>query len=208
MGKKIKPVLNVTFPRSGHTMTVRVLSEYFDYNLSYCEFYKAKNACHCNKVPCKNNCRLQKHHDFIGYRQNIGLLKLPKNLPVKYMIHYRDPIPAIMSWYEMHEKNRPQWKKKDWESFAYETISFYKQWVAKWVYDIEIPRKLVVKYENLVADPKTWFLNILYYMGEVNPDHKKLEHAIKINKIKNKRKITDFKYYNAKFIKKLKEYKL
>ena len=140
-------IQGISFPRSGHHMLIRRLTEYFsiisssdvcirhhsrkssDINTDknsfvYCEFYNA-----CQTSPCiDERCNFQKSHDFS--------LDLPIKNEQYYLVQIRNPIDAITSLFELSLKTG-WYNLKDtpecWEEFFDTQLRFYQQFYNKWV---------------------------------------------------------------------------
>jgi len=104
----------VSFPRSGHHLMVRGLTEALGNKLVYSEYYTSKHN--------MDNCRfvnLQKSHDFE--------LTDPVNENENYVVLIRDFAPAIKSWYETEQI------RDDFEVFKEAKLAYYRAFVEKWM---------------------------------------------------------------------------
>lgn len=196
-------VINVTFPRSGHILLMQLLSGYLKDKFKYCEFYKAAGCCHCHTIPCITpDTVFQKQHDFFRFLPPSILFIVPKNLKNwKYLISYREPIPAIISWYEMYVGDGLLDDDiKAWQYFALKAHLFYKQWVKKWVEDTEIYGKMITTYKELIEKPEATLTKILTFM-DAEIDLEKVKKVVSVNNIKYRRNVKQFKYYDKKLFK-------
>lgn len=140
-------IQGISFPRSGHHMLIRRLTEYFsiiscsdvcirnrsrktnDIDTSknsfvYCEFYTT-----CQTIPCiDERCSFQKSHDFS--------LDVPIKKELHYLVQIRNPIDAITSLFELSLKTG-WYNLKDtqecWELFFDDQLVFYRNFYNKWV---------------------------------------------------------------------------
>ena len=140
-------IQGISFPRSGHHMLIRKITEYFssisntdvcikhhsrkasntdtDKNsFVYCEYYNA-----CQTIPCiDKRCNFQKSHDFT--------LDLPLNTEQQYIVQIRSPIDSITSLFELSLKTgwyNLEDTQKCWELFFDNQLDFYKKFYNKWV---------------------------------------------------------------------------
>lgn len=97
MGTALEYFAGVSFPRSGHHLLERVLTEYFEGRFNYCEFYGPEDC--CKTVPCarRPQITLSKNHD---YRDSVPIVR-----NMKYLIQYRAFLPALVSNYELKCRN-------------------------------------------------------------------------------------------------------
>jgi hypothetical protein len=90
----LRYVANISWPRSGHGLFIRILQAYLGTEFNYCEFYGSSNDICCKKFPCKKpTITMSKNHDF----------QLNTNLATDEpaIIQIRAFIPSIISWFEM-----------------------------------------------------------------------------------------------------------
>lgn len=152
-----------SMPRSGHHLLAQVLGEYYGPHLSYCEFYGGGDAC-CHTIPCRqpfepllaNRIFLQKSHD----------LKLtdPVDLPGKYIIQYRHPVPRMQSNYDhnRHVTGRPD-TLEDFRRFAKAEMTYFIGFWQKWLRE-PIRDAFVLKYEDLVGQPREALVDLLSFI--------------------------------------------
>lgn len=152
-----------SMPRSGHHLLAQVLGEYYGPHYSYCEFYGGGDAC-CHAIPCRqpyqpllaNRLFLQKSHD----------LKLsdPVDLPGKYIIQYRHPVPRMQSNYDhnRHVTGRPD-TLEDFRRFAKVEMTYFIRFWQKWLRE-PIRDAFVLTYENLVGQPREALTDLLAFI--------------------------------------------
>lgn len=200
---KLQPVLNVTFPRSGHGWLSRMLWEYFKDEYRYSNFYNDSNAWDKYETGGMNAVISEydfvKQHDFIRDIKSTEpqLFIVPKNLSCKYFILYRKEIPAIVSWYEIYVRTGAfEDSQQRWEWFADVARHFYRKWIIKWVYDEDIKNKnkLLLTYDDLYDNTEQSLRQILKFMGVKRISNKKLQTAITENPTTPFRNPDNFKY--------------
>lgn len=198
----------ITYPRSGHGLLVNILLRYFAANTRqriidsveicqdvigagaffYCEYYN-----HCRTRPCSNpRVNFQKNHDF-------GL-RLPIDQEY-YVIQYRHPLESITSWYRFSLDNNlfPDSEKK-WQEFALSKISFWKDFVNKWLIGIRHSHIVKVSYAELVSDPKESASRVIEFISpETSVDRQLLHNVISSLRVCRKNRIIDFFYYDKDF---------
>ena len=85
----LRYVACISYPRSGHHLTVRVLQQYFKHDFKYCQFYNSQEGNCCQSFPCTDeSVRMTKNHDMELNRPNaVGLQKQPE---VPYLVLIRN----------------------------------------------------------------------------------------------------------------------
>ncbi|MFO8053161.1 MAG: sulfotransferase domain-containing protein [Candidatus Omnitrophota bacterium] len=149
--------------------------------LYYCEFYG-----HCQKTPCiDSRANIQKNHDLD--------LKLSKKKNTKYIIQYRHPLEAIISWYlaEILRKKRfedslndskQEWlhfiqdttfknKMKFWDKLIFRNIPgkilYWKLFIKKWIMNQDLFDTYCLSYRELTNNPEEKLKSIIRF---INPD--------------------------------------
>lgn len=145
----------VSFPRSGHHLLVRGLTEALDHRLVYSEFYSCVH--NFETTPYVN---LQKNHDF--------RLDLPFTDELHYIVLYRDFDPAVESWYKVSDARDTM----TLEEFKAAKRPYYDGLIYKWVTQYR-DRTEVVRYDDLVDDMFATVDRLCRHMG-VNPNDAKL----------------------------------
>jgi hypothetical protein len=210
----------ITFPRSGHHLVVNVLIKYFSKNtkhreilgnqtrlyckntiaagkLHYCEYYN-----HCQSTPCSDSkTNLQKNHDF-GLNEGI-------DNNYRYIILYRHPLDAVVSWYRFFVEGSflekifgifINDKKESWQDFSKKAIIFWKNFIKKWLYQTHIEHKLLMSYEEIIETPIISFINVLKF---IDPDSEinllLLKKCIEDSNIARKNDIKKAYHYDKKF---------
>jgi len=192
-------ILNVTFPRSGHFLLYILLREILGDKLDYCEFY---NCNICRGVNAEQLCvrptvNFQKHHDFIRLFYYRKYLTLRKDFDRKYLIQYREKIPALISWYEMflnEGKGKVEDSPRGFKRFYKWSSQFYDKWFEKWVLDDEIKDKKIITYKELTLQPQKTLVDILDFMGVYDIDITFMLNRMVKALTLPKREIENFKY--------------
>lgn len=199
----MRRIQGVSYPRSGHGLLVRVLARYFsgdpDFKVDggepdiagsfgYCEFYR-----HCRSVPCTDKrVTFQKNHDFD--------LRLPKHRHTWYLVQYREPLPAIISDYELQIRKGRISEEDDCErrflQFLSKRLGFYALFKKKWV-DPPVPSNIcIIKYEELTVGPiESLRKAILFCEPDKSVDEAYLTSLVEKHTIAGKRDIRKFRYY-------------
>ena len=144
----IKKTTLVSFPRSGHHLLVRGLTEAAGHRLVYSELYKCKhNMTNCDYV------NLQKSHDLE--------LTDPINPDMNYIVLIRGFEMAIESWFNVNES-------EDFEQFRQSKLDYYDQFMEKWLTN-EVPNRLIITYADLIDNKKKTIMKASDHMG-FDPD--------------------------------------
>jgi hypothetical protein len=155
----------VSYPRSGQHFLERLIRRVTGKD-DYCTLYGCRvKDCPgrgrplAEKSPCPAGRHIQKTHDFDG--------AFPRDATSRYVVIIRDPVPAIMSWYELDTRTatrvldpRPMRTPRFddspdlWHRLAVDRARYWSTFVLKWLTD---PAENVrcFHYERLVSDPKT-----------------------------------------------------
>lgn len=147
-------VAGVSYPRSGHHVTQRVLDAYFGPRFRYCEFYRVQAGECCKAYPCRNPAVvMSKNHDFglIGWLGR-GVRPHPG---VRHLVLIRRYLEAAVSEYEMIRRANPAAddSRDAWRGFARSRVRYYRRFVTKWFLDGERRACHRVRYEDLTARP-------------------------------------------------------
>lgn len=161
----------ISFPRSGQHLIESVLiylSNRFDLNFSYCEYYNC-----CNNILCSNGFLFQKNHDFwIDPRRldyNLNALEIKKSN--KYLVLYRkDMIKQLESYYRYYLKyEEKEYNYNELISFIESNIGYYNNFVNKWV-EQEDDKILIIEYYKFLEDPNFYSKNIVKHFFEKDLD--------------------------------------
>lgn len=144
----------VSFPRSGHHLSVRGLQAAMNHQIVYSEFYRSKH--NMDNCDCVN---LQKSHDFD--------MALPIREDYNYIVLIRGFELAVESWYKL---SAPE--GIDLETFRDEKKEYFDKFMEKWVsspnFD-DSPNRLVVSYHDLVDKKIETVAAMARFMG-ADPD--------------------------------------
>lgn len=155
----------VSYPRSGQHFVQRLIRRVLARD-DYCELYTCRvQGCPgrrmplADRSPCPAGRRIQKSHDFN--------LSQPRHAAARYAVMIRNPVAAIMSWYEMDTGTaardlytpRPvpvQFadSPETWRAYASERARYWSAFVLKWLTDPP-PNVKAFRYEALTGDPET-----------------------------------------------------
>lgn len=179
--KKIFPTECVSFPRSGHHALVDVLRVYFGDDLVYGEIYRDETATLGAGSPPVN---YQKNHDF-------KLDTNPAATDRQYLVQIRNPIESLESW-EVHDR------RVGHNSDPAETrVDFWAAFVKKWIF-ADVPRRLVVWYEDLVDAPvETCVAAIQFLTRTQNVDMQLLAQSLEKLPLKRRRQHIPRRYLKA-----------
>lgn len=155
----MEPIFIVSYPRSGQHYAQRLVERVAGPE-SYCELYNCwDEACPGRtypasmKSPCRAGRRFQKSHDFD--------LSLPVHDAFKYVALWRDPIYAIVSYYELLTAQGDVFlsnvgyvpdSRETWEVFAAENAVFWRRFVLKWTAAASYASVFAARYEDIVQD--------------------------------------------------------
>jgi hypothetical protein len=212
--QKLRYVACVSYPRSGHHLTVRVLKKYFGDELKYCQFNPAINKDCCQQCPCVDtSVTLTKNHDLdLDRPLSWGLPKSP-NTP--YLILIRNFLEAVVSDYNMYLRRNDD-RHEVWLEYSKKKLRYYERFVRKWVLSHDGIEKLIVSYEDLTANPLGSFRRIIQYFQPSDPiDTERLAEIIESATlpdvgpkgvemhrnfgVRNRRRIEDFAHYDPKY---------
>ncbi len=148
----LRYVACVSYPRSGHHLTVRLLTDYFQEDFRYCTFYDRPEGC-CQQFPCSSqDVRLTKNHDMeLGISIALGIPKVPE---VPYLVLVRNFLEAVVSDYNLFLRRQPSDDREAWQAFACRKMEYYRRFVRKWLMSDDGLEKLVVRYEDLTSQPE------------------------------------------------------
>lgn len=153
-------LLSVSMPRSGHHATTMVLEGLLREQFAYCEYYNPPSC--CRKIPCVKTAEyraagalvfMQKTHDHDLTNPIPGSVE-------GILVQVREPVARALSNYELDLKtvgprhSRAYLEFKLGQEAAY-SDAFFKKWCS-----LKDRRVLVVRYEDLVSDPVTYFRSI------------------------------------------------
>lgn len=204
----------VSYPRSGHHLTVRLLNAYFQDQFRYCGFYDQPAGC-CGQFPCTaSNVNLTKNHDMdLGISLSLGLPKLPE---IPYLVLVRNFLDAVVSDYSLFLRRHPDDHRDTWQEFAGRKMEYYRRFVRKWLLAEDGLEKLVVRYEDLTTQPEASLGRMVQFFH--SPDPIELDRLRTVVKdalledvrptqteivpqfgVRNRRKIEDFQHYDPDF---------
>lgn len=197
-------VVSVSFPRSGHHLLERCLRGLFPGEVQYCDYYR-----HCRHSPClEARTNLQKCHDFD--------LRLERAPGWMYVIQYRHPLEAIVSWYEAELRHRhkarpgePRLRKafkltflQDseiyWRFFLAKYVRFWRRFVEKWAL-APPPGAWLLSYGDLVRQPIDQLQRIAAVVATGEPPGRAdVERVVREQRIGERRSIREFRYYDER----------
>ena len=217
--RKMRQVIGVSFPRSGHHIIYRILKRYhyhrmirersliyrvfkrfFDPDMLYCDSLGNNNKnCGCGKVPCINkDNNFSKNHDFdVLLKRGITIEK-----GRRYLIQYRNPVRSIASNYYLHCQNYPDYNSlSGWKKFSIREIKYWKAFVSKWV--IEMPGTgagfIIIPYDKLMTDPVEMSLRALQFSYSEPIYLRLMFHAIKVVDPSPKNSLANFPHYDENY---------
>lgn len=200
------PTMFVTFPRSGHHLTVRLLARYFSRKLDvlqsgyelpgflvagpfvWCEHYR-----HCGRVGCTDPRTVaQKNHDF-----DLNLVLPDGWLAV---VQYRNPIPAIVSHYRLLLKQGDARESRlAWRWRLRRDLRYYRHFVEKWVIGREAKDTFWLEYGELMSRPVERLDALVRFLGgEADVDEAWVSRVVEAEKVRPRSHLRDFPYYDQK----------
>jgi hypothetical protein len=197
-------VIGVSWPRSGHGMLKRLLELYYGHGFRYCEFYRDDIEC-CRQFPCTQGKHFTKNHDWE--------LDLPQLSDRRYLIQYRSFIPSVVSNFELHVRGGGEDSETGFRRFASREFGRYRGFTRKWVTSDFVRDQLILKYEDVLADPEGEFVRTVAFFDPDTPvDAARVAEAVRnvaseqitaaeIRRearagVRGERKVEDFRYYD------------
>lgn len=139
------PHMGVSWPRSGHHLLVRLLQAVLGEAFGYCQHYHTSAAC-CGRLPCtRPDIHLSKSHDFTG--------DLPRDPCRHHLVQWRDFLPSVVSDFELVVRGGGEDSRAAFLDHASHRFGAWAAFRARWVEWGEAQGQLVLRYEDLVADP-------------------------------------------------------
>ena len=198
----MRSVVSVSFPRSGHHLLERCLRGVFPGEVHYCDFYR-----HCRRSPCIDaRTNLQKTHDF-----NLRLTRAPGYL---YVVQFRHPLEAIVSWYEAELRHRHKSRIGEpplrravkltfvndsevyWRFFLAKYLRFWRKFVHKWAVDPQ-PGTILLAYPALVLHPQEELTRIAEAVATGDrPTADRIRSVVEAQHIAARRSIRGFRYFD------------
>lgn len=192
----MKPIQCISFPRSGHHLLVRCLTQMFDDRFRYCDFYN-----HCRKTPCRDSeTNFQKSHDFD--------LRLDLPTTQRRLVQFRHPIDAISSWFNLSLKEPSVWDRiavrdtqASWDRFFNAKAIYWKRFVTKWVVDGDDTEQMLVPYHRLMHNPAETLEKVAKFLwpAELLGDHK-IPAVLEIQDIRPRRSSHEFRFCTKEWI--------
>lgn len=167
-------VANVSWPRSGHHLLIRLLALYFGRRFGYCERYGPTKRGHipcCGAFPCQRQGPIttSKNHDF-------GLdSELPDGMPL--IVQIREPLAAITSDFELYVANGNPDTAKSFQDFAFHRARVFRRFCRKWVVAPR-PNRLVIDYDDLMSHTERVLEAAITTYGETTLDRERLRTVI------------------------------
>jgi hypothetical protein len=214
----LRYVACVSYPRSGHHLTVRVLKHYFRDDFKYCQYYNKTCADCCQTFPCTDaTVSMTKNHDMdLNHCLHTGL---PKQAGVPYLVLVRNFLEAVVSDFNLFLRQNDD-TADAWHTFSQRKLLFYQRFLQKWVLSEDGLEKMLVRYETLTTEPLDAFSRIISFFHPPDAvDPERLQRIIDeavledvkptgieiIRKfgVRNRRKLEEFKYYDARYFARL-----
>ena len=199
-------------------MTVRIMRRYFGHDFRVCEFYHDHHGDCCDCFPCINSSiNLTKNHDFELTDPNHP--GIPKVKSVPYLVMVRNYLEASVSGYHLFLRRNPD-TRKSWKRYVEISLPHYQRFIQKWVRSNDSIEKLVIRYEDLTADPyrvlgeiasffqpgeqlDTARLGQLIDSVESEDSDAKRTKLVKGSGVQATRKIEDFRHFTPRFFRNL-----
>ena len=158
-------LFSVSMPRAGHHVAEMVLGRLLGSQFAYCEFYTIRSCCKaipCTRIPDHAAAGavlfMQKSHDHdLTDPSDPGLDGL--------LIQVREPVARALSNYELDLRtvgppHSPEYMRFWLGLEAAYTVGFIEKWCAT-----PDPRAFLLKYEDLLSDPVTYYLRLFERFG-------------------------------------------
>jgi hypothetical protein len=220
-----EPVFNVTYPRSGNTLLIRILAKYFgrpEFNplpmREFGNFFQAATERSSSAVGdvwkhvAQEGFNWVKHHDFgliegesPGLPRAESFESLPVDLDRKYLIQYRHPLDSAVSFYE-HQLSESRVRFKDtretWDAFCAGAIGYWERFNRTWTLNGDLRNRKIVQYEVFVEDLFGVVSEIIQFAtGHSYVDEAKLRKVIEPMTQHSPRDIREFRYFDEAFFK-------
>jgi hypothetical protein len=177
-----KTIQGVSFPRSGHSLLLRLLLAYFGSGFNYCEFYNG-----CRSWPCRRPLsNFQKCHDL--------RLDTPQRPDLRYIIQIRHPWPAIVSRFRLKlARGSVKDTMESWEQHRRKHLPYYTGFVERWALAGEGLHRVLVPYHRLIDRPVDIFAEIVRrFDKEVDVD--RVRRVVQESDVREMRRWADFPY--------------
>lgn len=147
------PHTGVSWPRSGHHLLVRLLQSVLGARFGYCQHYHTSAAC-CGQLPCRHPAvHLSKSHDFDG--------ALPRDPGRRHLIQWRAFLPSVVSDFELVVRAGGEDSREAFLSHASHRFGAWLAFQRRWVLWGQEQGQLVLRYEELIADPGAALARVL-----------------------------------------------
>jgi len=158
-------LLSVSLPRAGHHVAEMVLGRLFGPRFAYCEFYTIRTC--CKSIPCTR----MPGHEAAGavlFMQKSHDHELADPADPAFdglLIQVREPVARALSNYELDLRTVGPPHSIEYMRFwlgleAAYTVGFIDKWCAN-----PDPRSFILKYEDLLADPVTYYRRLFERFG-------------------------------------------
>jgi tetratricopeptide (TPR) repeat protein len=149
-----KLLIGASIPRSGHHFLQHLLTQYYNREMYYCEFYHPADC--CKSIPCTKrgdfSIIYQKNHD----RQ----FAVPQDVEdALYVVQYRHPVPEALSDRELDLKDAIgrrsisyRLTKEYYLSWLAQKAIYYRKFHDKWISN-KVPNAVYLDYDTLSNDP-------------------------------------------------------
>lgn len=200
----ITPTECITFPRSGHHILLSCLADYFGPTLRWSSVHSPyswdENPGLESHGPLGTDpaTNFQKNHDF--------RLDTPIEAGRKYVIQYREPLEALISWYKMRiaDGRGNDDSPEAWERFARDNTNYWRGFVRKWILSRERlaagERILLLDYAWLVSDPSGSVDRVVRFLTNGSPpDSERIADIVQDRKIRLLNPAESFVHYDPGF---------
>jgi hypothetical protein len=188
----MKAIFSVSQPRAGHHVMEMMMRAALGPSFRYCEFYTEPNCCHT--IPCARigefstagyRLFMQKSHD----HQLADPVPRSSDL---ILVQIREPTLRAMSNYELDLESQKKPHSLPYlqlwlASEAVYVIDFWRKWL-----EPAIERRLVLRYEDFLANPAESFKAVFAALGD-DLDEAALERAAGQVHVSSKDRSTPFK---------------
>ncbi len=143
----------VSQPRSGHHVLEMMLRAALGQRFHYCEFYTEPGC--CGAIPCRRRGEFAAEH--VLFMQKSHDLRLQDPVPADVdvvLVQIREPTLRALSNYELDLRFHGLTHTREYLEYflaaeAFYTVGFSEKWLVQ-----PVARRLVLKYEDLIGDPR------------------------------------------------------
>jgi hypothetical protein len=188
----MKAIFSVSQPRAGHHVMEMMMRAALGPAFRYCEFYTEPNC--CQHIPCARLAEFAAagHALFMQKSHDHQLADPVPHSSDLILVQVREPTLRALSNYELDLESQNRQHSLSYLGFwlaneAVYVIDFWRKWLAP-----AIERRLVLRYEDFLAEPGPSFQLVFTALGIELPDEA-LARAVGQNVVSSKDRSTPFR---------------